>query len=71
VRCNAPEFSAVVDARNRVQPCFFIPAPFDSTVHDDLEPVLNGDAMIRLRADIREGRRTECARCVCSMWRPS
>ena len=71
VRCNAPEFSAVVDARNRVQPCFFIPAPFDSTVHDDLEPVLNGDAMIRLRADIREGRRTECSRCVCSMWRPS
>ena len=71
VRCNAPEFSAVVDARNRVQPCFFIPAPFDSTVHDDLEPVLNGDAMIRLRADIREGRRTECSRCVCSMWRRS
>ncbi len=27
VRCNAPEFSAVIDARGRVQPCFFIPGP--------------------------------------------
>jgi len=69
VRCNAPEFSAVVDARNRVQPCFFIPAPFDSTVSDDLETVLNGEAMMSLRKDIREQRRPECARCVCSMWR--
>jgi MoaA/NifB/PqqE/SkfB family radical SAM enzyme len=69
VRCNAPEFSAVVDARNRVQPCFFIPAPFDSTVRDDLGDVLNTEAMTGLRKDIREQRRPECARCVCSMWR--
>ena len=69
VRCNAPEFSAVVDAKNRVQPCFFIPAPFDSTVRDDLDGVLNSEAMVQLRADIRAQRRPECARCVCSMWR--
>ena len=69
VRCNAPEFSAVVDARNRVQPCFFIPAPFDSAVRDDLDEVLNGEAMTHLREDIRARRRPECARCVCSMWR--
>jgi Fe-coproporphyrin III synthase len=69
VRCNAPEFSAVIDARNRVQPCFFIPAPFDSTVGSDLAGVLNGEAMAALRSDIRDRRRPECARCVCSMWR--
>jgi MoaA/NifB/PqqE/SkfB family radical SAM enzyme len=69
VRCNAPEFSAVIDARNRVQPCFFIPAPFDSTVRDDLDGALNSDAMTNLREDIRERRRPECTRCVCSMWR--
>ena len=69
VRCNAPEFSAVVDAKNRVQPCFFIPAPFDSTVRSDLSEVLDGEDMARLRKDIREQRRPECARCVCSMWR--
>ena len=27
VRCNAPEFSAVIGATGKVQPCFFIPAP--------------------------------------------
>jgi MoaA/NifB/PqqE/SkfB family radical SAM enzyme len=27
VRCNAPEFSAVVEADGRVAPCFFIPGP--------------------------------------------
>ena len=27
VRCNAPEFSAVVGADGRVSPCFFIPGP--------------------------------------------
>src|SRR6185437_8455731 len=27
VRCNAPEFSAVVDAREQVHPCFFISGP--------------------------------------------
>ena len=69
VHCNAPEFSAVLDARRRLQPCFFIPAPFDSTVTDDLEHVLNSPAMIDLRRDIRQGRRPECERCVCSIWR--
>ena len=27
VRCNAPEFSAVVDAKAQLHPCFFIPGP--------------------------------------------
>jgi MoaA/NifB/PqqE/SkfB family radical SAM enzyme len=69
VRCNAPEFSAVVDARNRVHPCFFIPAPFDSTVQGGLQRVLESEPMSNLREDIRARRRPECARCVCSMWR--
>jgi MoaA/NifB/PqqE/SkfB family radical SAM enzyme len=30
VRCNAPEFSAVIGAAGRVQPCFFIPGPPDA-----------------------------------------
>jgi MoaA/NifB/PqqE/SkfB family radical SAM enzyme len=70
VRCNAPEFSAVVTVSGRVQPCFFIPGPPGAAIHPDLELVLNGDGMSALRADIREQRRPECARCVCSMWRP-
>lgn len=69
VRCNAPEFSAVVEATGRVNPCFFIAGAPDAKVNDDLAPVLNTEAMMELRAAIREGRRPECVTCVCSMWR--
>jgi len=69
VRCNAPEFSAVVGVSGRVQPCFFIPGPPGAPVHPELEDALNSEAMLALRTDIREQRRPECASCVCSMWR--
>lgn len=77
VRCNAPEFSAVVDATGRVQPCFFIPGPaaaapppVDGPQHT-LAQVLNRDDMTALRAAIRTGARAECKTCVCTLWRDS
>lgn len=70
VRCNAPEFSAVVDARGRVSPCFFIAGPGDAFPRGGLDEALNRDAMVALRASIRAGGRRECTTCVCSMWRP-
>jgi MoaA/NifB/PqqE/SkfB family radical SAM enzyme len=37
VRCNAPEFSAVIGATGRVQPCFFIAGPSDAQIrHRDI-----------------------------------
>lgn len=71
VRCNAPELSAVIDARGGVSPCFFIGGPAEARVGvgGSLEEVLNGDAMAGLRHSIRRGERAECSRCVCSMWR--
>ncbi|HEX2494731.1 MAG TPA: radical SAM protein [Steroidobacter sp.] len=69
VRCNAPEFSAVIEATGRVNPCFFIAGAPQAIVTDDLGEVLNGEAMTELRRSIREGRREECATCVCSLWR--
>ncbi|MGH8220135.1 MAG: radical SAM/SPASM domain-containing protein [Steroidobacteraceae bacterium] len=69
VRCNAPEFSAVVDAREGVHPCFFIAGPHEPGARGTLARALNGPAMQALRADIRAGTRAECARCVCSIWR--
>ena len=69
VRCNAPEFSAVLTASGHVQPCFFIPGPAHALKHGDLSAALDQPAMRRLRADIRARRRPECATCVCSMWR--
>jgi MoaA/NifB/PqqE/SkfB family radical SAM enzyme len=69
VRCNAPEFSAVVGVNGVLQPCFFIQGPADSVANRDIASALNHDAMMALRADIHEQRRPECATCVCSMWR--
>jgi MoaA/NifB/PqqE/SkfB family radical SAM enzyme len=70
VRCNAPEFSAVVGVDGQLSPCFFIPGPPDANVTSvGLRAALEGTAMSALRADIRAGSRRECARCVCSMWR--
>lgn len=68
VRCNAPEFSAVVEADGRLRPCFFIPGP-GAAAGATLLPGLNDPLLVQLRADIRQGRRAECQRCVCSMWR--
>lgn len=68
-RCNAPEFSAVIGAKGRVSPCFFIPGPAGAVVHEDLGEVLNSEPMGALRHAIQSASRAECARCVCSMWR--
>jgi MoaA/NifB/PqqE/SkfB family radical SAM enzyme len=74
VRCNAPEFSAVVGATGRVQPCFFISGPGEAGLQgdrtaQDLSNTLNDERMSALRASIRAGERAECKTCVCSMWR--
>lgn len=69
VRCNVFDYSAVVGATGRVSPCFFIPGPPQAAGRGELERCLNSDSMIGLREGIRAGRRPECARCVCSLWR--
>jgi MoaA/NifB/PqqE/SkfB family radical SAM enzyme len=71
VRCNAPQFSAVVDAQGHVSPCFFIAGPSDAQVRNGLDQALNRADMTALRASIRVGGRRECKTCVCSMWRES
>jgi MoaA/NifB/PqqE/SkfB family radical SAM enzyme len=75
VHCNAPEFSAVIGATGRVQPCFFISGPAEASVPGGgvapggLARALNGERMRGLRSSIRAGARAECKTCVCSMWR--
>jgi MoaA/NifB/PqqE/SkfB family radical SAM enzyme len=69
VRCNAPEFSAVIGPTGQVQPCFFILGPLDAMAHSDFAAALNSDAMAVLRDNIRTGKRAECKTCICSMWR--
>ena len=71
VRCNAPEYSAVIDARANVRPCFFIPGTAEGTLGaaGALEAALNEPTMAALRAEIRTGARPECSTCVCPLWR--
>jgi MoaA/NifB/PqqE/SkfB family radical SAM enzyme len=79
VRCNAPEFSAVIGATGKIQPCFFISGPETAKLSNDaggnaqrphdLLQLLNQPEMSSLRAAIRDGARAECKTCVCSMWR--
>lgn len=69
VRCNAPEFSAVIGADGRVAPCFFIPAPVGGVRAPHLSAARNSKSMLELRDVICAGERRECERCVCSMWR--
>ena len=68
VRCNAPQFSAVIAADGAVQPCFFISGP-PQPKQADLQSILSGAPMARLRQAIQARTRPECKRCVCSMWR--
>jgi MoaA/NifB/PqqE/SkfB family radical SAM enzyme len=68
VRCNVPEFSAVVDARGGVQPCYFIQGPPTAPGDAGLRDRLESKPMSELRADIRGRKRVECKTCVCSMW---
>jgi Fe-coproporphyrin III synthase len=44
VRCNAPEFSAVIGATGRVQPCFFIPGPSQAQIRDGGMRMDDGDS---------------------------
>jgi MoaA/NifB/PqqE/SkfB family radical SAM enzyme len=69
VRCNAPEFSAVIDAQGGVRPCFFIPGSSDASTRDGVASALNSEGMRALRGSIRAGERRECATCVCPLWR--
>jgi MoaA/NifB/PqqE/SkfB family radical SAM enzyme len=69
VRCNAPEFSAVIGVKGTAQPCFFISGPDGARIDGDVASVLNSVSMISLRESIRAGDRAECARCVCSSYR--
>ena len=68
VRCNAPRFSTVIGADGHLQPCYFI----DGASKLDGQPLaeaLNTPSLMALRRDIRSGRRAECVKCVCSMYR--
>ena len=50
VRCNAPEFSAVIGATGRVQPCFFIAGPAEAQIRNRHISTDHGGAQAQGRA---------------------
>lgn len=68
VRCNAPEFSAVIDSGGNVSPCFFIRGAGDVPRGQELAVTLNAAPALALRERIRAGGAPECRTCVCAIW---
>ena len=74
VRCNAPEFSAVVGVDGRVSPCFFIPGPAVTRGPAARRRRSSSPPMVELRArdPRRRARRMRDAACArCSASRPN
>ncbi len=69
VRCNAPWVSAVIEADQRVRPCYFHP-PFGSARDSSLIDVLNSPAALAFRAGLDVASDPICQRCVCSLHLP-
>jgi MoaA/NifB/PqqE/SkfB family radical SAM enzyme len=68
-RCNAPHISTVVEVDGRLRPCYFLPTYGRITPDDDLGTALNTDVARALRRAYRTGQRTECAHCVCPLYK--
>jgi Fe-coproporphyrin III synthase len=65
-RCNAPWVSAVVESDGTVRPCFFHP-PVGNLREQTLAQVINGDAALRFRTNLKMESDAVCRRCVCSL----
>ncbi len=68
--CNAPHFSTVVEVDGTLRPCYFLPAYGRlSPSGAPLPSAINGLAAKQLRRDYQQGKRGECARCVCPLYK--
>lgn len=68
-RCNAPHFSTVIEVDGTLRPCYFLPAYGHLRRDDKLATMVNNDAALALRSDYANGKRDECARCVCPLYK--
>jgi MoaA/NifB/PqqE/SkfB family radical SAM enzyme len=66
-RCNAPHLSAVVEVDGSLHPCFFLPR-VGKLGDGTLLETLNAPSAVEMRKAYRTGERSECSRCVCSMY---
>lgn len=68
-RCNAPHFSTVIEVDGTLRPCYFLPSSGQFRAGESLRQALNSDAAVALREAYRTGKRAECVRCVCPLYK--
>jgi MoaA/NifB/PqqE/SkfB family radical SAM enzyme len=67
-RCNAPHLSVVIEVDGGLRPCYFLPR-MGKLNGAPLAQAINASDALALRAAYRAGARSECAGCVCPLYK--
>jgi Fe-coproporphyrin III synthase len=67
-RCNAPHISTVIEVDGSLRPCYFLPK-YGQLGAQKLGDAINTPPAQALRQAYRRGQRTECATCVCPLYK--
>jgi MoaA/NifB/PqqE/SkfB family radical SAM enzyme len=68
VRCNSPHVSTVIEVDGTLRPCYFLPS-YGQLRGSKLSHAINTPAAQALRQAYRTGKRPECERCVCPLYK--
>jgi MoaA/NifB/PqqE/SkfB family radical SAM enzyme len=68
--CNAPHVSTIVEVDGTLRPCYFLPSYGRFKPNGETFPqALNSSPAQALRQAYRTGKRPECAKCVCPLYK--
>ncbi len=68
-RCNSPHVSTVIEVDGKLRPCYFLPIYGQVSASMPLSEAINTSAGQALREAYRTGKRVECERCVCPLYK--
>ncbi len=68
-RCNSPHVSTVIEVDGKLRPCYFLPTYGQVSASMRLGEAINTPAGQALREAYRTGKRAECERCVCPLYK--
>ena len=68
-RCNSPHVSTVIEVDGKLRPCYFLPTYGQVSAGMKLGEAINTPMAQALREAYRTGKRAECERCVCPLYK--
>jgi MoaA/NifB/PqqE/SkfB family radical SAM enzyme len=68
-RCNSPHVSTVIEVDGKLRPCYFLPTYGKVSAGMKLGEAINTPTAQTLREAYRTGKRAECERCVCPLYK--